>query len=207
MATEVDICNAALSMLGCAGDIVSISPAEGGRFAERCAREYPICRNLVLESYDWSFAVRRASLACSGEEVSGWKYSYAKPADAVSVIAVLPPDDKFYEHPQSFIVEADPSTGVERILTDQEDAVCRYTFYCKNTARFTEKFSTCITLLLASRLAGNVIKGDNGMKVAASLLKQYNATIAEAKHQDMKQRRKGFDNRATWLKFRGWRRG
>lgn len=207
MATEVDICNAALSLLGNAGDVVSINPAEGGRFAERCAREYPISRNLVLESFDWSFATRRSALALTKKDVNGWLYEYAKPANAVKIIAILPDQDKYYENPQSFILETDADTGLERILTDQENAFCRYTFYCTNTNRFSEKFSQCITLMLASRLAGNIIKGAPGMKVAEALLKRYQDALLVAKHEDMKQRRKDLDTRATWLKFRGWRRG
>lgn len=207
MATEVDICNAALSLLGNAGDVTSINPAEGGRFAERCAREYPISRNLVLESYDWSFATRRAALALTKRDCNGWLYEYAKPANAVKIIAVLPDQDKYYEHPQSFILETDADTDQERILTDQENAYCRYTFYCTNTNRFTEKFSQCVTLMLASRLAGNIIKGTSGMKVAEALLKRYESALLEAKHEDMMQRRKDLDTRASWLKFRGWRRG
>ena len=63
MATEIDICNQALALLGERADVTSIKPVEGGRFAERCARDYPIARNLVLEAYPWSFATRRAALA------------------------------------------------------------------------------------------------------------------------------------------------
>ncbi len=207
MATEVDICNAALSLLGSAADVVSIDPVEGGRFAERCAREYPISRNLVLESFDWSFATRRTSLALTAKDKNGWAYEYAKPSDAVRIIAILSDGDKYYEHPQSFILETDAETKLERILTDQENAVCRYSFLCTNANRFTEKFSQCITLMLASRLAGNIIKGTPGMKVAEALLKRYESAILNAKHEDMMQRRKDLDTRASWLKFRGWRRG
>lgn len=205
MATEVDICNAALSLLGCAADIVSISPAEGGRYAERCAREYPISRNIVLESYDWSFSCRRANLAVKKKDTAGWRFAYIKPADCVSLIAVLAEEDKYFENPQPFILETDPDTGEELIYTDQEKAVLRYMFYCTNTTRFTEKFSNAVTLMLAMRLAGNVIKGDAGMKVAANLLKQYTTSLGEAKHLDIKQRRRAEDPRSTWAKKSGWR--
>ena len=97
MATEVDICNTALSLLGCRADIASISPVEGGRFAEVCAREYPIARNLVLEAHDWSFACRRANLAVLRTDLFGWQFGYVRPADAVSIVAVVPEDDRYFE--------------------------------------------------------------------------------------------------------------
>ena len=205
MATPVDICNAALSLLGNPGDIVSISPVEGGRFAERCAREYPICRNSVLESYDWSFASRRAALSLLYKDFHGWGFAYAKPADAVSVISIIEEGDRYFENPRDFIIETDPKTGSELILTDVEDAYCRYQFYCTNTNRYTEKFCQAVTYLLAARLAGDIIKGTTGMKVAESLVKQYTVALTEAKHYDMKQRRRVRDVRSTWDKRAGRR--
>lgn len=205
MATPVDICNAALSILGNPGDIVSISPVEGGRFAERCAREYPICRNTVLESYDWSFASRRTSLSLLYKDYHGWGFAYAKPADAVSITSIIEEGDRYYENPNDFILETDPNTGNELILTDVEKAYCRYQFYCSNSNRYTEKFCQAVTLLLATRLAGDIIKGTSGMKVAESLTKQYSVALIEAKHYDMKQRRRERDIQSTWNKKAGRR--
>lgn len=198
MATPVDICNAALSLLGSSGDVVSISPAEGGRYAERCAREYPICRNSVLESYDWSFATRRASLALLYKNYHGWGFAYARPADATSITAVIESGDRYFDNPREFILETDPATGNEMILTDVEDAVCRYQAYVSNSSKFTEKFCQALTLLLASRLAGNIIKGESSMKIAESLTKQYSVALTEAKHYDIQQRRRERDVRSTW---------
>lgn len=205
MATPVDICNAALSILGNPGDIVSISPVEGGRFAERCAREYPICRNTVLESYDWSFASRRAALSLLYKDYHGWGFAYAKPADAVSITSIIEEGDRYYENPNDFILETDPNTGNELILTDVEKAYCRYQFYCSNSSRYTEKFCQAVTLLLATRLAGDIIKGTSGMKIAESLTKQYSVALVEAKHYDMKQRRRERDIQSTWNKKAGRR--
>lgn len=205
MATPVDICNAALSILGNPGDIVSISPVEGGRFAERCAREYPICRNTVLESYDWSFATRRTALSLLYKDYHGWGFAYAKPADAVSITSIIEEGDRYYENPNDFILETDPNTGNELILTDVEKAYCRYQFYCSNSSRYTEKFCQAVTLLLAARLAGDIIKGTSGMKIAESLTKQYSVALVEAKHYDMKQRRRERDIQSTWNKKAGRR--
>jgi len=205
MATEVDICNTALSLLGCRADIASISPVEGGRFAEVCAREYQIARNLVLEAHDWSFACRRANLAVLRTDLFGWQFGYVRPADAVSIVAVVPEDDRYFEHPHEFIVEADQESGVPLILTDLPGAVCRYLARVTNTSLFPEHFCQAVAFKLAIRLSGNIIKGTPGQQVAVNLEKQYQTILAAAVHFDMKQRRKDLDLRATWTKKRGLR--
>ena len=178
MATEVDICNTALSLLGCRADIASISPVEGGRFAEVCAREYPIARNLVLEAHDWSFACRRANLAVLRTDLFGWQFGYVRPADAVSIVAVVPEDDRYFEHPHEFIVEADQESGVSLILTDLPGAVCRYLARVTNTSLFPEQFCQAVAFKLAMRLSGNIIKGTPGQQVAVNLEKQYQTILA-----------------------------
>ena len=60
MASEVDICNLALSHLGDTATIASLDPPEGSAQAEHCARFYPIARDSLLEMHAWGFATSRA---------------------------------------------------------------------------------------------------------------------------------------------------
>ena len=53
MASEIAICNLALSHLGDAANIASIDPPEGSAQAEHCATFYPIARDSLLEMHDW----------------------------------------------------------------------------------------------------------------------------------------------------------
>lgn len=205
MATEIDICNQALALLGERADVTSIKPVEGGRFAERCARDYPIARNLVLEAYPWSFATRRAALAVLQSEYCGWDYAYARPGDALSIVAIVEADDRYFDAPREFVCETDPSTGNQIILTDLEDAYARYTVRVTNTTLYSEFVCQAITYKLAALLSGNVIKGTPGQTVAKNLEQQYVNAIALAKDYDQRQRRRDPDLRSTWTKKRGWR--
>ena len=63
MASEVEICNLALSHLGDTATVASSDPPEGSAQAEHCARFYPIARDALLEMQNWKFATRRATLA------------------------------------------------------------------------------------------------------------------------------------------------
>ncbi len=205
MATDIDICNQALALLGERADVTSIKPVEGGRFAERCARDYPIARNLVLEAYPWSFATRRAALAVLQSEYAGWDYAYARPGDAMCIVSIIEEDDRYFDAPHEFICETRPDTGAQIILTDLENAWCRYTVRVTNTPLLPELVCQAITYKLAALLSGNVIKGTPGQTVAKNLEQQYTAALALAKDYDQRQRRRDTDLRSTWTKRRGWR--
>ena len=59
MASEVQICNLALSRIGEDGSIISLDPPEGSEHAAACAAFYQRALGSLLESHDWSFATMR----------------------------------------------------------------------------------------------------------------------------------------------------
>ena len=224
MASEVDICNMALSELGDQATVSSIDPPEGSAQAGKCARWYPICLDLMLEADEWSFARRRAPLALLDQSVSTWRYVYARPADCVKAWAVLPPDalndysvgfpqpssqfiglpvDRLIDAgaayvPQDFTQEIDDN---ERpiILTNQENAVLRYTKRITDTTRFTPLFTTAFAKLLASYLAGPIIKGDAGRDAAAKLYAEFTAALAKASASDANARQETVKQVVPWI--------
>lgn len=188
MASEVDICNVALSHLGDAATVASISPPEGSAQAEHCAVFYPIARDALLEMHDWGFATTRAALTQVTNTTSTWAFCYAVPADMLSPFAVLDPlalDDNSAEitqasnwlqgvslpaggiyTPQPYQIET-AADGTSILLTNQEDAVLRYVRRVTDTTRFTPLFTKTLHRSLAALLAGPVIKGEAGIKVGA----------------------------------------
>ena len=70
MASDVDICNLALSFLGDDANVSSISPPEGSQQSEHCARFYPIARDGLLQMHNWNWASRRVALS---QTISGIK--------------------------------------------------------------------------------------------------------------------------------------
>ena len=81
MASEIDICNLALSHVG--GRPIE-SFTEGTKEAIECGRFYAFDRDAVLEDHNWNFARKRLDLALTSDEVSGWTYSYAWPTDCLA---------------------------------------------------------------------------------------------------------------------------
>lgn len=216
MASEVDICNLALSHLGDTATVASLDPPEGSIQAEHCARFYPIARDSLLELHPWGFATRRIQLAQLGTGWPEWDYSYAQPADALNIIAVLPPDatDDYSQGlsnvplaaggsyvPKAFSCEID-SNGADVIYSDQEDAVLRYTALVSDTTKFSPLFVMALSWHLASMLAGTIIKGDAGAAEAKRCASMMQAFLGKATESDAGQRRITPQHSVTWMNGR-----
>lgn len=209
MASEVDIANLALARLGDNATIASIDPPEGSAQAEHAARFYPIARNSLLEMHAWSFATKRIQLAQVTNESSTWDYAYAVPSGMINAIAVQAPDagddyvvaladqylpdyvrsTTFYAQrtPQPFDIEMS-SSGQEIILTNQKDAVLRFQYLETDTTKFTPLFTDALSWLLASYMAGPILKGDEGRQVSAQMMKLFAGAFGMAQNSDTNQR-------------------
>ena len=162
----------------------------------------------MLEQHQWDFAVKRTSLALLSETPpSPWQYAYAAPGDALNLIAILDPaatEDysagliqygsyqgppgamvSIYT-PQPYTSEVD-STGTQVIYTNQQNAVLRYSALVADTTQFSPLFITALGYLLASMLAGPVIKGAEGRAEAKAQYQLFKAAMAEATESDSNQ--------------------
>lgn len=210
MASEVDISNLALAHLGDTATVTNLAPPDGSAQATHCARFYPMARDAALEMHHWAFATTRASLAqLATNPTSSWKYAYAAPSNVVNFIAVLDPqaaDDYsvgiqmagtgansitpvgvgIYT-PQPFDVETNDS-GAQVLLSNVQNAVLRYTRLVSDTTLFTPLFVQTVAHLLASMLAGPLLKGDVGREVSNQHYKLALDLLARAAGSDANQR-------------------
>lgn len=86
MATDVEICAAALMLLG-AAPIASLS--EQGKSATLCANLYPLARRDMMRMHAWNCAIRRVLLApLSDAPPYGWSHWFAKPGDWLRTLDV-----------------------------------------------------------------------------------------------------------------------
>lgn len=200
MASEVDICNLALSHLGNVASVASLD--EDSAEADYCRRWYPIVRDELLEKHDWSFATQRVALAQVTNPSSSWVYAYAAPSLMQRALAVLPADatDDHAEAgstiypPRPFALEA-TSDGSSIILTDEFGAVLRYTALVTDAGRYPAAVVMVLAAALASKLAGPIIKGSEGATTGQRLwLLAYGrdgkgGLFAEAARLDSSQKR------------------
>lgn len=220
MASEVDICNIALSRLGDSATVASIDPPEGSTQAEHCARFYPIARDALLEAHTWAFATKRVLLAELVNNWAQWQYAYARPNDCVRAIAVLPKDAASdyqtvsawpyptapmevgamfsVDPPQPFACEINDA-GAQVVYTNQESAMLRYIARVTDTTKFSYSFTMALTWSLASMLAGPIIKGEAG-RVEAQRCAQFAAQwLSQAKLHDAQQQKIDVTQNVAWV--------
>lgn len=213
--TETDICNLALAALGDEATVVSIDPPEGSAQADHCAQWYPVARDTVLESHDWKFASRRAVGALLTSPTSSWTYAYAKPNGALRILAVLPANttsdgrDGLIDNEQPFDIET-LADGTEVIVTDTPGAVIRFTAAAVDPGKFPPLVVQAIMRLLASYLAGPVLKNEAGRAESRAQLQLYAAWLGKAQASDANQARGEDRHVAQQIAARGgipWRFG
>lgn len=198
MASEVDICNLALSHLGDSATVASIDPPEGSAQAEHCQRFYPIARDSLLELHNWKFATKRTRLALLDVDSWNWAYAYAEPSDAMKIISILPPTATPIEPTADYeTMAADDGSGL--ILTDLEEATALYIAEVTDTMRFSPMFVTTLSWHLASMLAGPIIKGDVGAAEAKRCQQMMLYHLAQAKVSDANQRRVEPTHTPAWI--------
>lgn len=202
MATEIDICNLALARLGDSATVASIDPPEGSPQATHCAQFYPMARDTLIGRHAWSFCTTRAALAELDEEpLTGWQYTYAPPSDAIEIISILPPEAGDDFSPQAYETES-LTDGTEVIYANIEEAICRYKFQVTDPAKFPPLFVEALSWLLASHLAGPVLKGDKGRKATIDCYQMFTAQLALAVAADSRQRRVQPTHTPGWISGR-----
>jgi hypothetical protein len=219
--TAVEICNLALSHLGDTASVSAIDPPEASVQAELCSRFYPIARDTVLQSHPWSFITRRADLVLTAEVNDQWEYVYALPNNLIEIIAILDPNTDHdysitYETsenlgafpdgvgayaPRPYAIET-LAAGTRVICTNQVDAVARYTQYITDTTLFPPMFAMALTWLLASMLAGPLIKGDVGAAEGKRCYQMFQVHHQSAMAHDSKQRKTGMNHFVSWISGR-----
>jgi hypothetical protein len=218
MANEVSICNLALAHLGDRAAVTSISPPDQSAQASLCAQFYPFARDATLALHNWGFAKRRGTLAEVNNPSTTWAHAYAVPANKTTIIAVLDAnalDDysattqvdlqntqRGSYTPRDFDLET-VADGTQIVLTNTPDAVCRYTVFITDPAQFDPLFTLALSWLLASMLAGPVLKGERGSAAEIACLKVFNTWLNKATGADANERQVRPAQQVTWMNARG----
>lgn len=189
MATAIDICNLALSLLGEQPSVTSIDPPDGSPQAGNCQRWFPHCLRKVIEDFDWSFLTRRcrlAPLSSYDRELYGWPFGFNIPSDCVRVIKVEGVKHHGRRITLPFEVEQYSANKTRMLLTTIENPILSYVYYDDNVSIWPSYFSQCVVLCLAAYLVGPLRRTDTTSETARSLFSQYETALAHAKRLDAK---------------------
>lgn len=158
-----------------------------------------------------------------------WRFAYALPNAVVNVLGVIPAlahddyeerlppveRDYFPPYPQGYLpVPGAPlyvpqpyaietqTDGSQIVLTNVCDAVLRYTTLVSDTTKFSPLFTLALSYLLASMLAGPLIKGDAGTAVAEQMLQLFGSFKGQAEASDANQRKTRVEPAVSWIRGR-----
>ncbi len=171
MASEVSICNVALSRIN-AAPITSLT--DGSRQATLCHDLFPALRDELLRVHTWNFAVARVLLARREvAPVFGWSYAYQLPADFIRVVSVH--GEESGRSVASYRVEGDA------LLSDDPALYLRYIKRVTDTNIMTPDFRRALSLWLAADLALGL---GNSRTLRGALLDEYRAALQAARSAD-----------------------
>lgn len=183
MATDVDVCNMALSLIGSDAIVSSIDPVDGSVEAGHCARFLKQARTEMLDAFPWRWSKTRVVLAEVDNPSDTWAYAYAIPSNILGAARVLNSytlsDYGFapyygYVSPSEIALfnergSADFDIEGSTLLTNEPDAVLLYTVDVADLTKWSPGAITALSYLLASFLAGPLIKGDAGANVGGKM--------------------------------------
>lgn len=159
MATQVGICNQALSLIGVAKEIANIETEKSAE-AQACRRFYDDTLDEVLRDFPWPHAMVTTALGLVAEDPNDeWKFSYQYPTDCLMahrILSALRPETRSSRIPYKI---GYASTG-RLIYTDREDAELQYTVRNVDPTTYPPDFSFCLALLLAAKIAPRLTAGD-----------------------------------------------
>lgn len=164
MASVEDIANIVLRTVGYPRPI---SDLYDGTLAARVILDiYAETRDEVLQSADWSFAFREASLtaASAGTPLSPWGQEYLYPSDCVRVRYVKPAGGRSLD-PQPVLWQIANETrvnpAVRVILCDVASAVVVYTGRVTDPSTWELSFTRTLIARLARRAAPRLVGDPN----------------------------------------------
>lgn len=176
MPSVVQLCNMALSHIGSEAQVSSISPPDGSVEAGYCATFYDQARTEMLEPGNWRFSLHRATLAELSNLSDTWAYAYALPSDCFRPLRILRPGEGLTVFTQYDVFLATHDRGSadfdvegQVLFSNQPEATLIYVRDVTDTGKFTPSFSSALSYLLSSYLAGPILKGNEGVKVGDAM--------------------------------------
>lgn len=149
MASEVGICNSALSKIGVTQAITSLT--EGTKNANACNEQYEKLRDDLLRGHVWNFAVARVALAQSSTVPAfGYDHQYPLPSDWLRTVSVH--DNNAGTGALEYRIETESGDGPV-IVTSADQVYLRYVSRVTDPNRMTADFREVLALKIAVELA------------------------------------------------------
>lgn len=201
MSSVVSICNIALGQHLGKRNITALT--EASTEARYCNQFYEQSRDMLLQSYPWSFAGKTASLAeVANDKLGRWGYAYRRPNDCLKVRWVRPEYSETECGPMSLQEELRYPYEIEgeTIYCNLSPAYLRYTWAITDPTKFPPAFVDALAASLAARLAYPITKDRQLRNEMAQLARQLQIT---AETLDANEERNTSDHVSDFEEARG----
>lgn len=174
MASEIEICNIALSRLGISRSINALT--EQSKEAGACSLHYAPARDAVLSDFPWNFATKRVALADLNDPPSDWRYAYRYPTDCMRLIEIMTPGTRTPTARQriEYATGSDSDGTGKLIYTDEPNAWVKYVGKVVDTNMFDAIFRDALAWRMAGEMAmqltGNGNLGQYAMQMYGQVL-------------------------------------
>lgn len=168
MASDVDICNSALNMIG-ASNIISLT--EDSRAARVCNQRYEFVRDAVFRSHPWNCLIRRTSLAADSDTPAfEFEYQHTLPADPYCLRVLRPQDPDTI-----FKIEG------RKVMSNTTQFKMIYVARVTDANEYDQLLIETISARLAADISYALV---NSAALSQSLMDMYSAKLSEARFVD-----------------------
>jgi hypothetical protein len=183
MATEVSICNKALTSVG-ASTIISLD--DNTTEAILCKAQYSDVRNAVLEEHNWTFATKWLDIPkLANPPLGEYRNAFPLPPEVIRVIFV----GEDFDHPDQWQLEQD------MIRKDGDTCKCQVLIRETNPNRYSPLFLEALSARLAMEFS---LPLTNSATFYDRLANIYEEKMAKAKNNDSAQGR-ARKIKSSWL--------
>lgn len=168
MVSNIDLCNQALTLIGCR--YITEMSEESSEESQACLVNFAAIRDSLLAEHRWSFCIRRASLVkLESVPAFDYDYIYAKPSDMMTALAMK--GDNCYKFKVCY----------EGIETSNPEAILLYAAKVEDPNQFTQPFKDAFVSALAARLAYKFLRSGPEAFIQAAEAKLKRAKMLDSR--------------------------
>lgn len=194
VASDVQLCNMALSRIGSAERIQSLTDTTKNE-AVQCNLFYAQTRDEVLRTFAWPCAITRKTLsALSDIDLNPYDYAYQLPEDpyCLRVLNLIDLANATYDDLDGTAFEIEG----RMLLTDESPVAIKYIRQLTDVADFDSLLVEVLILKLASKIAYPVMESTT---IEQDMLKQYLMQMNQAKDVAGTERRNRQTRPKRWV--------